>query len=99
MQLPAKYMFSLQIQFVATLSICGSVAAQHVLFLDTRGLGWANFVESAQERVCGKREGRLEILNVLRQLVAEFVEANKRGLLYTLKLDISTSCLGSTQEG
>lgn len=80
---------------MVTLSVCGSVAAQHVLFLDTRGLGWANFVESAQERVRGRREWRLEILNALRQLVAEFLEANKRGLLYILKLDISASCLRS----
>lgn len=58
MQLAAKYIFSLWIQFVATLSVCGSVTAQHVLFLDTRGLGSAKSLESARVCACVQEEGR-----------------------------------------
>ncbi len=46
----------------------------------------------------GGGRGGLEILNALRQLVAEIVEAMQARAV-TLKLSISSSFLGSAKEG
>lgn len=56
LQPPTKYMFSLWIQFAATLSVCGRVTAHPVLFLDTQSLRCIRFVESAQESCVGGGE-------------------------------------------
>lgn len=70
-----------QVHVLAVNSICGDIFRQRTTCPFSKllqALAWAKIKESARDRVRGRGEGR-EIGYTLRQLIAEFVEANKRG--------------------